>query len=146
MTRHLAFAAFVSMSLSACAVIPDAPNVEGTPFAEGTPVRLGQPVRVGEVVVTPKAVVEDSRCPVDTQCVWAGRLIVRTRIDGAGWRDTANISLGETYATHGHGIVLASATPKSSDADEAYVEEITFVYEKMVVSLGRTGSTALRLP
>ena len=116
-------------SLAACAVIPDAPIVEGTPRAELTPVALGQPVRVGDVVVTPKRVVEDSRCPMNARCVWAGRLIVETRVDGAGWRDTTDITLGETYATHGKVIALVSAEPGKLTGGDPAPSEYRFVYE-----------------
>lgn len=115
--------------LAACAVIPDAPIVEGTPRAELTPVALGQPVHVGNVVVTPKRVVEDSRCPINARCVWAGRLIVETRVDGAGWRETSNITLGETYATHGQVIAFVSGEPGRMTDDEPAPSEYRFVYE-----------------
>lgn len=115
--------------LAACAVIPDAPIVEGAPRSELTPVAINQPVHVGEVVVTPKRVVEDSRCPINARCVWAGRLIVETRIDGAGWRDTTNITLGETYATHGQVIALVSGEPGRLTDKEPAPGEYRFVYE-----------------
>jgi len=108
--RHIAPALLLT-SLAACAVIPDAPLVEGTPLAQGTAVPLGQPVQVGSVVVTPMKVVEDSRCPINARCVWPGRLVVTTRIDGAGWRDTADLTLGEPFGTHDNVIALVSGEP-----------------------------------
>ena len=104
----LALAAF---PLAACVVVPDAPNVTSTPWPEGSAVKLKQSVSVGDVVVTPIRIVEDSRCPINARCVWAGRLVVETRIAAGGWRDTANITLGETYGTHGHVIALSEASP-----------------------------------
>lgn len=121
--------ALLAFAPAGCAVIPDAPIVEGTPWAEGTAVPLDQPVRVGEVVVTPKRVVEDSRCPANARCVWAGRLIVRTRIDGAGWRDTADITLGETYGTHGHLMALVAGMPEKMAERETPPSAYRFVYE-----------------
>ncbi|MXO58713.1 hypothetical protein GRI89_04050 [Altererythrobacter salegens] len=121
--------AFASVSLGACETIPNAPIVEGTPAAEGTSVALLQPVRAGDVVVTPMKVVEDSRCPMNARCVWAGRLIVETRVDGAGWRDTANVTLGESYGTHGFVIALISGTPEKTTDHETQPGEYRFVYE-----------------
>lgn len=121
--------ALAPLALAGCAVIPDAPNVAGDPWPAGTPVPLHRPVHAGDVVVTPKKVVEDSRCPENTRCVWAGRLIVQTRIDGAGWRDTANIALGETYGTHGHVIALVSGAPEKQAERETLPGEYRFVYE-----------------
>ena len=128
MTR-LAFSALIAPLAAACAIIPDAPIVEGTPVPEGTPVGLDQPVHAGTVVVTPKRVIEDSRCPINARCVWAGRLIVETRIDGAGWRDTTRITLGETYATHGHVIALVSAEPGRMTGEDPAPGDYRFVYE-----------------
>lgn len=121
--------AAMSLSLAACTIIPDAPNVASSPMAEGTPVALGQPVAVGEVVVTPIKVIEDSRCPINARCVWAGRLVIETRISGSGWRDTANISLGETFGTHGYVIALVSGEPGKTTQSEIPPGSYRFVYE-----------------
>ncbi len=132
MTRKRSpFAALALLSpvLAACAMVPDAPIVVGTPAAERTAVALDQPVRVGEIVVTPKKLVEDSRCPETARCVWAGRLVVQTRIDGAGWRETTNIALGETYGTHGYVVALVSGTPEKQADRETQPGEYRFLYE-----------------
>ncbi|WP_375290021.1 hypothetical protein [Qipengyuania sp.] len=115
--------------LASCVVVPDAPNVAGTPLPEGSAIALGQPVRLGEIVVTPQAVKEDSRCPVNARCVWAGRLVVTTRIDGAGWRDTTDIQLGETFGTHGHVIALVSGEPAKTAEQDTPPRSYRLVYE-----------------
>ena len=109
----------VLAATAGCAVIPDAPLVEGVPAAPDTAVALGQPVQVGSVVATPIKVVEDSRCPINARCIWPGRLVVATRIDGAGWRDTADLTLGEPFGTHDVVIALVSGEPgRMAGADE----------------------------
>lgn len=99
--------------LAACAVVP--PPDATPPAPSGSAVALGEKVRVGDVTVTPVAVVEDSRCPINARCIWAGRLVVRTQIDGQAngepWRDTADLRLGETFGTHGRVIALVSGEP-----------------------------------
>lgn len=105
--KHAILAA-AALSLSACL---------STPIAEG-PVRpdgfarLGEATRVGRLVATPIRVVEDSRCPMNARCVWAGRAVVATRIDGGGWRETVNLELGKPLATHGTTIALTSVQPE----------------------------------
>lgn len=128
-TTSSALLAIAALILPGCAVIPDAPNVVGTPVPAGTAVAIDRPVRLGGIVVTPKEVVEDSRCPTDVQCVWAGRLIVRTRIDGDGWRDTTDIRLGESYGTHGHVVALVSAEPGTVAGSETARPLYRFLYE-----------------
>ena len=104
--KHIAFLVG-ALALSACATVPvPASPIRGDGFAT-----FGQPTRVGPLVVTPQAVVEDSRCPINVRCVWAGRLVLKSRINGAGWRETVNLTLGETYTTHGAGLALVSAEP-----------------------------------
>jgi hypothetical protein len=120
-----------ALSLGACAIIPDAPNVEGTPAPPASPVALGQPVQVGSVVATPMAVVEDSRCPINARCVWAGRLVVKTRIDGAGWRETSDLTLGEPWGTHGIVLALTSGEPgrMAGEGQETPKDAYRFTYE-----------------
>ena len=124
--RHLA-ALLAPAVLAACQVVP-APD-STPPAPQGSAVALGQSVQVGDVSVTPVGVVEDSRCPVNARCVWAGRLVVRTRIDGAGWRDSADRRLGETYGTHGKVIALVSGEPGKTAERETPADAYRFVYE-----------------
>ena len=72
------------IGLGACAA---AGPVEG-------PVRLGQIASVNGPRVRADAVVEDSRCPIDVQCVWAGRLILRATVIGGGWSKQVDMTLG----------------------------------------------------
>jgi hypothetical protein len=127
-TRTLAALAALSLT-AACAVIPDAPRPETAAVPQGTPVAIGQAVTVGTVVATPMEVVEDSRCPINARCVWAGRLVVKTRIDGAGWRDTADLTLGEDFGTHNVVIALTSGSPAPETGREIAPEDYRFTYE-----------------
>lgn len=97
----------VALALGACVTAP----IAGSKIRSDGLATLGQPTRVGALVVTPQAIVEDSRCPINVQCVWAGRLVLKTRIDGAGWRETVDLTLGQAYAAHGTGLALVSAEP-----------------------------------
>ena len=115
---------------SACAIIPDGPVVDGpVAQAEGTPVPVGEPVWVGKLVATPMTVDEDSRCPMNARCVWAGQLIVSTRIDGAGWREPVPLTLGKVYETHGTTILLASGTPERMAGEQGPDQATHFTYE-----------------
>ena len=96
-----------ALSLAACASIPS--RAVSVP-TDGT-ASMGQSTRVGTMILTPQMVIEDSRCPVNARCIWAGRLILRTRIGGSGRRETIDLTLGEPYSTHGRRITLVSAEP-----------------------------------
>lgn len=122
-------ALFAAPLLGACAVVPDAPIVAGTPQPPGYAVPFDVPVRVGDLVLTSKKLVEDSRCPTNARCVWAGRVVVTTRIDGAGWRETKDLTLGETYGTHGQMVALARVMPERTTQDAIGPRDYRFVYE-----------------
>lgn len=114
MHRALIAALLLATPLGGCTTYPsDAPIAEnGPPRPIRTFVAIGQPVYVGsDVVVTPQAVYEDSRCPTGVQCVWSGRVVVTTRIDGPGWRETVNLVSGEQQRVRGHDILLIEVLP-----------------------------------
>jgi len=104
--KHI-FSLAAALALSACAAVP----VPGSPIRGDGLATVGQSTRVGALVVTPQRVIEDSRCPINARCIWAGRLVLKTRIDGAGWRETVDLTLGQPYATHGTGLALVSGEP-----------------------------------
>lgn len=87
------------LGLAGCVAAPDAatqgPGIEAyraaieaneAPFrVPGTvTARLNQEVQIGDVRVKPLEVLEDSRCPVDANCIWAGRVRLRVAVSGAG--------------------------------------------------------------
>jgi hypothetical protein len=129
MKSLLPFAAIAALSLGACATYPSGPIVDGGPVRQDGMAMLGQPTRVGALVATPQVLVEDSRCPMNVRCVWAGRVVVTTRIDGAGWRETVNLTLSQPYATHGTSITLVSASPEKMAGTTVPPQAYTFAFQ-----------------
>ena len=113
---------------AACTSLGDVPAAQAV-LSEGTPTRLGVPVRVGAVVVTPLEVVEDSRCPINARCVWAGRVIVKARIEGADWRETAQITAGTPHGTHDAIVHLVSVQPDRVTGDAVQPGDYRFLFE-----------------
>ena len=71
---------------------------------------LNQDIGVGGLVVRPLAVTEDSRCPINVDCVWAGRVLLRATV--AGMAGEQVISSIEPLALPGGGtLVLESIWP-----------------------------------
>lgn len=124
------FALFVAATLGGCA----ATSVTGTsaaataPAAEGSAVAIGQPVRADDLVLTPIAVAEDSRCAEGTQCIWAGRVVVTTQVDGPGWRETLDLTATESTAVRNHGVILATVTPERRQSVDIAPGDYRFVY------------------
>lgn len=123
MKASLSLLATAFLAGCATSLVPD------TRAPEGTAVALGDPVQVGRFVATPVTVTEDSRCPENARCVWAGRLVVSTRIDGPGWRETVPLTLGEPYATHGSAITLVSGVPEKQAGVETPSEAYRFAFD-----------------
>ncbi len=116
--------------VAACTVVPS-PS-KAPPAPESSAIGIGQSVRTGAVIVTPISVVEDSRCPARVTCVWAGRLVVRTRIEGGNgpdtWQDTADLRLGESFGTHGSVTTLIAAEPDRTADQPILQDSYRFVY------------------
>lgn len=110
--------------LAACAGTP-LPE----PIPDGQPVGLGETAYVGRLIVAPRKVTEDSRCPVDVQCIQAGRVVVSTRLDGEGWSETVPLVLGEAYATHGTTVMLVSVRPDKYSDRETPRAEYRFIFD-----------------
>lgn len=119
------FAVLAPALLAGCAASP----TPGRPATAGSAVALGASVKVGKLLATPVAVIEDSRCPENARCVWAGRLVVSTRLDGSGWRETVPLTLGEHHATHGTTITLVSGMPEKQANTETPSEAYRFAFE-----------------
>jgi hypothetical protein len=125
MKAVLALAA--SALIGACTMVP--PPNSTPPQPQGYAVPFDVPVRVGDMVVTPKKLVEDSRCPMNARCVWAGRVVVTTRIVGPGFSDTADLTLGEPFGTNGKMLALVSVRPEKTTQAEIGPRDYRFAFE-----------------
>ena len=102
----------LALALGGCATVP--------PAAAGPTAGIGQVAVVGPLRARPIAVVEDSRCPVDVQCVWAGRLVVLTEVEFAGGSQEyrGNLALGEPFPYGEETITLVAVTPAKKGGQE----------------------------
>jgi outer membrane lipoprotein SlyB len=87
-----------------------------------TRARMGETVRVGAMMVTPQSVIEDSRCPTGTQCVWAGRVRIVARVDGAD----AELVLGEAKPLAQGRLTLVEVYPAKPKDSTLYPDEYRF--------------------
>jgi len=99
-----AFSALIAFTLTACATVP--------PTSAGPIAGLGQVAILNELKIRPIEVVEDSRCPTQVQCVWAGRLVVRARMNGPGWTQIRDFELGVAQAVDQYRVTLIAAEPQ----------------------------------
>lgn len=98
----------MAISIAGCAAV----GPVASPIIEG-PVRLGEIATVNGPRVRPDRVIEDSRCPVDVQCIQAGRLIVRATVLGGGSSNQIDLELGVPAHVADGMLTLVNATPVS---------------------------------
>lgn len=86
-----------------------------TLFGEGSSsvhtLELGQPGNYGPVRLTPINIDEDSRCPVGTQCIWAGQVRVKVLVEPAGANHSVFAVLGKPLAVDGGTLLVEQVTP-----------------------------------
>ena len=108
MTKALILTALASIALAGCTATGANPPSAQPP--EG-PARIGQTVYVDGPRVTPLKVIEDSRCPMNARCVWAGRVVLRVKVQGGAWQRQIDLTLGEPVQVADGGLTLVSVTP-----------------------------------
>jgi hypothetical protein len=78
----------------------------------------------------------DSRCPVDTTCIWAGDALVRLSLEASNQRESAvlhtNADLERSVAFQGHRITLVKLMPLPRDGKRIQQSE----YEATFVIVG----------
>ncbi|PSJ40981.1 hypothetical protein C7I55_08815 [Sphingomonas deserti] len=108
--------------LAGCATTPDPHGIEG-------PVALGQIAYVGGPRVRPDRVIEDSRCPVDTLCVWAGRVVLRATVIGGSWSKQMDLTLGTPVQVADGALTLVAVTPGRTAGAPPAPKQLRFTFE-----------------
>jgi hypothetical protein len=107
--------------LAGCVSVAARQGVEG-------PVTLGQVAYVSGPLVRPDRVIEDSRCPVDVQCVWAGRVVVRATVIAAGGSREIDLTLGVPAPVADGALTLVAVEPARVVAGPAQPQPLRFTF------------------
>ncbi|MFM5885161.1 MAG: hypothetical protein ACKOQ3_07540 [Novosphingobium sp.] len=94
-----------------------------------TRLRIDESGTVGGPKVTPLKVLEDSRCPVGTQCVWAGRVRVSVRIETGPGSETREMALGEAQPVADGSLTLVEVLPEKKANQTTYPDEYRFGFK-----------------
>jgi len=102
-----------------------------SPSATSTILRtaLGQKVEGLNVTLTPLEVTEDSRCPADVQCVWAGTVKVRTKIESGLGESIMIFEPGKPITTEAESITLKEVTPAPRSGQPIPPSSYRFVFD-----------------
>lgn len=88
--------------------------------------RIGQTVQVSGVAVTPLEVLEDSRCPADVQCIWAGRLRLKAKVDARGASSEHELTLGEPQDIGSGTLTMVDVRPGRVEGRMIWPEDYRF--------------------
>ena len=94
-------------------------------YANGPTASLNEVANLDGLTVRPLAVVEDSRCPINANCVWAGRVRIRAEVSGAGTRE---MTLGEPVAVSGGTLTLVDVRPSKRMPEAIAAREYQFTF------------------
>jgi hypothetical protein len=114
-------ATIVSASLLLAGCVAYSVKDDGTKRA-----RIDQTVKIAHFQLTPVEVIEDSRCPANVQCVWAGRLWLKARIDMGGKVTEPEFTLGEAQQVGAGMLELIEAKPHPEQGRTIYTEDYRF--------------------
>ena len=116
-----AVTAMFALALAGCATIP--------PAEAGPTAGLGQIAAGNGLKIRPIKVIEDSRCPAEVNCVWAGRLKVRARMNGPGWTQIRDFELGVPQAVDQYRVTLIAAEPQKQAGAEIDPRAYRFTFD-----------------
>jgi hypothetical protein len=79
--------------------------------------------------VKPVSVLEDSRCPANVQCVWAGRVRLRVKVDGGAGADVADLTLGQPTGLGGVSLILTTVEPEKRAGEPVLRSAYRFTFD-----------------
>lgn len=91
--------------------------------------RLGESGTRQGVTLTPTKLISDSRCPNDVECIWAGKVEVRTDIVTAMGTSTNTFEIATTITTEGETVTLIAVEPYPSAGEPISPTDYRFTFE-----------------
>jgi hypothetical protein len=90
---------------------------------------VGQKVNALNVTLTPLEVTDDSRCPVGVQCIWAGTVKVKTKVESGLGSTEVEIQLNTPVTTEAETITLTEVTPNPKAQEKIELADYQFTFE-----------------
>ncbi len=107
-----------SCEFSECPVVPAT-----------TTAGVGQKIVVNGVSVTPIEVVEDSRCPSNVQCIQAGTVRLKVRLESEGNVQEETLKIGTQITFAGKRVTLSAVLPVKNSTKVIVSSEYKFTFE-----------------
>ncbi|MES3005558.1 MAG: IPT/TIG domain-containing protein [Patescibacteria group bacterium] len=79
---------------------------------------LNQIGTVSTLQITALKIVEDSRCPTNVTCIWAGRVVVQTKLKSGVNQATINLVNDEEFVLDGYKVKIIEVTPAKTSSGQ----------------------------
>lgn len=89
---------------------------------------IGYTASSNNVKIYPLEVLEDSRCPEDVQCIQAGTVRLKAKVESGLGTSTVTLTLGEPITTEAEEITLIKVAPTSNSKKVIKPEEYLFTF------------------
>lgn len=110
------FAFAIIASLSGCVTGQQPAEIPGCRTMDCA--ALGEPQEAGryegDLVMTPLEVIEDSRCPIEAECVWEGRVLLKSELRMGHEIITVELTTEEALRINGGMLSIAEVAPEQS--------------------------------
>ncbi len=93
--------------------------------------KINQTILVNGIYITPLKVLEDSRCAVDVQCIWAGRVTVNTKLENRATHEVKEIVFTAgplNTAFSNKNITLVTVQPEKNSKTSITPAQYVFTY------------------
>ena len=116
---------FVGRSGPKCEFAPCRPN---TPVKDGTTVSLNQRILNNGVYITPLKVLSDSRCPIDVECIWAGEVTLKVKLEKGGVSKEVTLKQNTPFVFQGSEVSLVGVSPGNETGKPFTQEAYRFTF------------------
>lgn len=141
----LAIASFVLASLSGCVTneaereVPGCSRIDCVALGEAQEVGLAE----SDLVVKPLEILEDSRCPIEAECIWAGRVRIRAELTMGHETVISEMTTERPLRIHGGMLSIGEVAPEASGQWMPLTPSdyrFGFVFASDIMQPGPTGS------
>ena len=105
--------ALCATALAACTTAAESPEIPGCSTMDCVGIGQSQEVFT-EFSVTPLAVREDSRCPIEADCIWEGRVLLDAQLDLGHESITVALDSSERLRINGGFLSFGEIAPDPS--------------------------------
>jgi len=89
---------------------------------------IGQKITVNGVGITPLSLVSDSRCPSDVECIWAGTVTIKAKLEKGGNTQEVVLDLGKPVTFANQEVTLSSVSPEIKQTVGIKITDYIFTF------------------